>query len=144
MNNADLLRPSLSGHNALPRLLSIRSMFVVAVFGGIVAILPYSLLNMYRLERLRRDWWVPAIGVVASLILIALFFSLDLYESKRILNLASSTFGLLYAALFYWKYLAIFRSITIYEQRPASPFIPGLLCLAFGLIMIFLILMIRL
>ncbi len=68
--NSELLQPSL-GSDAGPAtaLYSVRTGYLSAFFGGPVAAALVALVNAHRLKRLRTDWPVAALAVLASLAL---------------------------------------------------------------------------
>lgn len=138
MDNNELLKPSISGSGDLAKLYSGRSMLFLSVFGGIFAIVPFSWLNLRYLSQSRNKWILPVIGGASALLIIFAYFFSDFTEKKRFLPLASSSLGLLYFAVFYNKYKAIFRTALIYEEKNSSSFIPGFLCLFFSVVIIYL------
>lgn len=136
MNSAEFLQPSLSGRGIPPKLYSLSAMLFVAFFGGILAIIPFSLLNMKRFGSLQKDWFLPTLGVVVGMLTVGAY--LVLYEPKGqpqwLMRFAFRSLGLAYVGLFYLRYRAIFRVVAVYGAKNASPWIPGLLCMASPLV----------
>lgn len=140
-----LLRPSLAGADQpAPRLYSTQSSFLVAFIGGPAAIVLYSALNSWRLRR--------PVDTVAYIVTLALVVALMLDGDSggpvfsafvgyfgtgserylwRLLSLAA--FG-----AFYLMHRKQHRSAQLFGDKPPSPWIAGIACIAggYGLMMV--------
>jgi len=134
-----LLTPSLSATTRPVTLYSVQSSFLVAFFGGPAAILLYSGLNSWRLRR-TADIPVYMLGtaLVAGLVYALLFQPMifaDVFEllgddTNRALRVVLS---LAICGVFYGLHQKQHRSAAFFHDKPPSPWIPAIICIAAGI-----------
>ena len=124
----ELLRPSLNQDSPVHPLYSMNSMFLVAFFGGPFAIMPYSLLNLWRMQRLKKDFWLPLVGFLAYIL-----FLLVTFRYPRAYTFHMRLIGLAYLGCFYWRYRSVIRTADIHDEKAPSPWVPALLSILAGL-----------
>lgn len=127
MERSELLTPSL-GKQAL-RPYSIQAMFWTSFLGGIFAVVAFSVLNMRRLETLKRDWWLPLLGVVLSVAFVLLSFQID----RRFVRYTGIALAFCYLSIFYWRNREVLTLESMLERKPAPAIKVAILCILFGL-----------
>lgn len=135
---AHLLTPSLSANAPPATLYSIRSSFLVAVFGGPLAILLYSSLNSWRLRRTADiPVYLAGLALLAALMYAAvaaphLLSGVADVLGKDTTRVLSSTLSLGLCGVFYLLHKKQHRSAALFDTRAPSPWIPALACMAIG------------
>ena len=133
-----LLTPSLSATTRPVKLYSVQSSFLVAFFGGPAAILLYCGLNSWRL---RRTADIPvhlaSAGVVAGFVYALLFHPAlfdGVYEvlGNDTVRAVRTLLSLAICGVFYALHQKQHRSAAFFADKPPSPWIPALLCIAAG------------
>lgn len=133
-----LLTPSLSATTRPVKLYSVQSSFLVAFFGGPAAILLYSGLNSWRLRR-TADIPVHLAGaaVVAGFV-YALLFQPALFDGlfdllgNDMVRALRTVLSLAICGVFYALHQKQHRSAAFFGDKPPSPWIPAIVCIAAG------------
>jgi hypothetical protein len=132
-----LLTPSLSSRNApAATLYSVRSSFLLAFFGGPLAIILYSALNSVRLRRpLDALAYLAALALVAGLYIALLERAAPLLALGRLIgrnafSVISTCMALLLMGAFYLMHRKQHRANQLFGADAPSPWIPAILCAA--------------
>jgi hypothetical protein len=138
----DLLEPSLQEPGPATRIYSIRSSFLVAFLGGPFAITLFSALNSRRLGRLPRDLPFYAIGLLATVLVIAWIWPengarsfVEFAEQRRadpMLRYGARAVGLVLFGYFSWMHRVAHRSVKLVGDQYAKPWLPAIACMLIG------------
>lgn len=135
-----LLTPSLSAGGPPAALYSIRSSFLVAVFGGPLAILFYASLNSWRLRR-AADAPVYIVGLALLVALLhAAIAAPHLLDGvaglfgKDTVRALSSALSMGLCGVFYLLHKKQHRAATLFDTKAPSPWIPAIACMVIGYI----------
>lgn len=133
-----LLTPSLGANTPSAAPYSTRSSFLVALFGGPLAILFYAALNSWRL---RRGADLP-VYVVGFALLVALLYAAIVDKhlvagvtailGKDTFRFLSSALSLGLCGVFYLLHKKQHRSAAFFGTKPPSPWIPAIACMVIG------------
>lgn len=135
---AHLLTPSLSAGAPPATLYSIRSSFLVAVFGGPLAILLYSALNSWRLRRAADiPVHLAGLALLAALLYAAIaaphmLAGLAHLLGKDTMRVLSSVLSLGLCGVFYLLHKKQHRSAALFDTKAPSPWIPAIACMVIG------------
>jgi hypothetical protein len=139
----DLLRPSLGGEAALRPLYSPRANFIVAFFGGPLALILFSGLNARRLRRLPKDlpFYVGAFAIVALALYALAATSLGTSiavalgsegSARQVTRIGSRVLALLLWGFFHLRHRRFQRSAELWDAPRPNPWPAGLACTALG------------
>jgi hypothetical protein len=130
-----LLRPSLT-NAPLQRPYSVRACYLVAFFGGALAIAIFGALTARRMGTLSKDLWLFV--ATAVLYLVGLYWAADatihhqlpawltdLGKPTQTLRYAFRAFGLVIVGVFYWMRKDIWRAAELNGDAP-SPWQSGI------------------
>jgi hypothetical protein len=133
-----LLTPSLSASAKPVKLYSIQSGFLVAFFGGPAASLLYSGLNSWRLRRVA-DIPVHLLGAALVYALVyTLMYHATLFEGlyqllgNDLFRALRTLLSLAICGTFYLLHQKQHRSRAFFSDKPPSPWIPAIACIAAG------------
>lgn len=133
-----LLTPSLSAHAPPATLYSIRSSFLVAVFGGPLAILLYASLNSWRLRRAADiPVYIAGLALLVALLYAAIaaphtLSGLAGFLGKDTMRALSSALSMGLCGVFYLLHKKQHRSAALFDTKPPSPWIPAIACMVGG------------
>lgn len=133
-----LLTPSLASNTPSAAPYSTRSSFLVALFGGPLAILLYAALNSWRL---RRPADIP-VHLAGFALLVALLYG-AIVDRQLVAGVAAilgkDTFRFLSSALslglcgvFYLLHKKQHKSAALFDIKRPSPWIPAIACMVIG------------
>jgi hypothetical protein len=135
-----LLTPSLGSNKPSAAPYSTRSSFLVALFGGPLAILFYAALNSWRLRR-RADLPVYVVGLALLLALLyaaivdkRLVAGVTAILGKDTFRFLSSALSLGLCGVFYLLHRKQHRSAAFFATKPPSPWLPAIGCMVIGYI----------
>jgi hypothetical protein len=134
--NNHLLQPSLSKNDGNSiRIYSEATGYVSAIFGGAIATSLISLLNSYRIGRLRKDW---PLGIAAIIYTVAIFkwkLQFDgqewftIHFGKGSFQVLETVLGFGFFGVGYLLHRKYYRNMQILGLKAASGWIPGLLAI---------------
>jgi hypothetical protein len=133
-----LLTPSLSADGPPAALYSIRSSFLVAVFGGPLAILLYSSLNSWRLRRtVDIPVYIAGLALLVALLHAAIaapqvLSGLAGFLGKDTVRALSSALSMGLCGVFYLLHRKQHRSAALFDTKPPSPWIPAIASMVIG------------
>jgi hypothetical protein len=133
-----LLTPSLGANAPSAAPYSTRSSFLVALFGGPLAILLYAALSSWRLRR-PADIPVYAAGLALTVALMYaalvdrhLLAGVAAILGKDTIRFLSSALSLGLCGVFYLLHKKQHRSAALFGTKPPSPWIPAIICMVLG------------
>lgn len=133
-----LLTPSLTANVPSAAPYSTRSSFLVALFGGPLAILLYAALSSWRLRRaIDAPVYVAGLALLVALLYAAIVDKPLLAGAAAILGkdtirFLSSALSLGLCGVFYLLHKKQHRSAALFATKPPSPWIPAIACIAAG------------
>ena len=122
----ELLRPSLSPTFVIRPLYTTTSMFYVAFLGGVIAVVLYSVLNIRRMQRLKKDFWLLVLGFFLSVMFLFVAFGL-FGQAPGSPRIYARILGFIYVGCFYFRYRSFFRIATFNDEERPSPLLPALI-----------------
>lgn len=141
----ELLRPSLAENERVAPLYSVQSMFLVAFFGGPLALGIFGFLNTRRLDRASKDWpfYLGCVAVVAVLIFVGLRHP-DLLSAggdpaaaRRNLRYVARGSALALCGILYLLHRQHFRAMSTMGVEHPSPWVPAILSIVAAAVMTF-------
>ena len=125
----ELLQPTLADDEGVASLYSIRSVFLVAFFGGPIALAIFGFLNTRKLSRIGKDWpfYAGCVGVVAALSYVGLMHpellsaSGDPADARRNLRYLARASALALCGVLYMLHRQHYRAMSTMGVEHPSP-----------------------
>jgi hypothetical protein len=140
--NPDLLQPTLQSHVKPAPLLSRNALMMCGFFGGPFAAMVVQLFNSRRAGRLAGDQLWLAFGFAAALLVSVLMFFWDIPQDSNLHRVVWRVAGLGFGLVCMRWYRDEYARREFLGLPTASPWLPGVLAVAMGIVLELIVLMV--
>lgn len=141
-DSGSLFEPSLNAGRDVRPAYSVRSHYVVAFLGGLLAILIFGAVSARQLGRLKRDWWIFALIAGLALLQLALIASEGeslTPEKMRHARLVIRIIAVSWVGVLYLRHRSLHRAIDLAGIERPSPWKLGIASILGSFVLTFVI-----